>query len=343
MKINEYKKKIKTCFFFSILIIVAALVTTFVLTKDITITIISALSTVLLFVISVYLYRLNNKFTSQIVNDLSKLTDVLIQLEEQEIFPENQDTLTSKLQSKIIKLVRMFKNKDAVSVQNQENIKALVSDISHQLKTPIATLKMYTDFLSNTNITELQRKEYIDIISISVERLNFLSESMIKVSRLESGLINLRPQMQSLNQTALKAIKDVFYKAKSKNIEIAFSEDAQISIYHDRNWTAEAIFNLLENAVKYAKSYSEISVAIKKLGMFVSIEVSDKNQMIPESEQARIFQRFYRGKNSTNTEGIGVGLYLTREIAIRQGGYMNLRATETGNTFSIFLPESTFE
>lgn len=302
------------------------------------VTLVTIVTGCLLVCFSVYIYKLDNKFISGVVSDLSKLVDILTQLEDKEIFPENEDTLVSKLQTKIVKLARILKNKNAKSIEEQENIKTLVSDISHQLKTPIANLKMYTAFLLDSSITETQRKEYIDIICISVDRLNFLSESMIKVSRLESGLINMEPEIQTINETSLKAIKDVFSKAKSKNIEIKFAEEGSIELSHHRNWTSEAIFNLLDNAIKYSSPNNIVKLSIKRFGMFAAIEISDQNEMISESEKARIFQRFYRGKNSTSTEGIGVGLYLAREIVVKQGGYINLKCTPSGNTFSIFLP-----
>lgn len=113
---------------------------------------------------------------------------------------------------------------------------------------------MYSRFLKDDSISDDKRREYIDIICLSINRLNFLSESMIKISRLESGIISLNMQNQSLNETALKALKDVYAKAKAGNIEIIYNEETNISLLHDRNWTSEAIFNLLDNALKYSAS-----------------------------------------------------------------------------------------
>ncbi len=297
-----------------------------------------ALAGCLLFCFLAYLlHRLDDWYVTGIIADLPKLMDLLAELEEREVFPENEDTVISKLQSKVIKLVRILKQKNRLAEQEHENIKGLVSDISHQLKTPISNLRMYSQFLEDETLAPEKRQEYVGVLQVSVERLYFLCENMIKVSRLESGLIQLNMEKQCLNETVMKSVKDIYTKAKKKKTEIEYREDGQILLEHDRNWTAEAVFNLLDNAVKYAHEGSRIILSVRQLGMFAEVSVEDENGAIPEEERAKIFTRFYRGKNSRRKEGIGVGLYLSREIAVRQGGYMNLRTTNLGNVFSVML------
>ncbi len=283
------------------------------------------------------LHRLDDRYISDIVMELSRLMDVLMELEEREIFPGHEDTVLSKLQSQVIKLVRILRNKNEMAAWENENMKGLISDISHQLKTPISNLKMYSQFLREPSLSAERQKEYIEVICMSVERLHFLTENMIKISRLEGGLIRLNIQRQSLNETVLKAVKDIYPRARRKKIEIKYSADKQIMLKHDRNWTAEALFNLLDNAVKYAQPGSSISLSVRGLGMFAEVSVEDENGAIPEEERTKVFSRFYRGSHSRNQEGIGVGLYLCREIVLRQGGYMNLKTTAQGNVFSMVL------
>lgn len=284
-----------------------------------------------------YILKLDDAFITDTAADFSRLADCLTELEEREVFPNNEDTVVSKLQSKIIKLVRILKKKNEDSIEEQERIKSLVSDISHQLKTPLANLKMYTDFISDESLNHKKRMEYIRIISLSVDRLSFLSESMIKVSRLESGLIHLKAEERSLSETVLKAVKDVYVKAVRNGNEILFREEDRIMISYDGGWTAEAVFNLLDNAVKYSPEGGKVYITVRRLGMFAEVEIKDEGEKIPESEQPKIFSRFYRGSNSHEKEGIGIGLYLAREIAVKQGGYINLRSSEDGNVFSLFL------
>ncbi|MGN0150917.1 MAG: sensor histidine kinase [Wujia sp.] len=287
--------------------------------------------------------RIDDRYISGVIAELARLIDVLSELSEQDIFPENEDTLLSKLQNKVVKLAKMLRKKQETAEQDKENVKALVSDISHQLKTPIANLKMYTDLLQDESLTAERREEYTEALRLSVERLSFLSESMIKISRLESGLIHLHMERQSLNETAMQAVKAAYSRAKASGVEIRYEnpEDKDIVIKHDRNWTSEAVFNLLDNGIKYVpdgeNDHPVLTLRLRQLGSFAVVEVEDENGAIPEEEQTRVFTRFYRGKNSLRREGIGVGLYLTQEIAVRQGGYINLKTTEKGNIFSVYL------
>lgn len=336
MKLNDYTKKRNLIFTAEIPVIAAGTSAVYIATESIAAAIITSSFMLGLCILSFVQYRLDDKYISEVTDDLSRLCDNLTTLEEKTVFPENEDTMLSKLQNKILKLVRILKKKNETAEQEHENIKSLVSDISHQLKTPIANLKMYSEFLADEDIDETQRKKYVDIISLSVDRLNFLSESMIKISRLESGLIHLQPEVQNLNETVMISIKNVFAKAKAKGIGIVYTGD-NIDVCHDRRWTAEAVFNLLDNAVKYSRGKSEISVSVKRFGMFAAVEVADENAPIPEEEQSKIFSRFYRGSSGRGIEGIGIGLYLSRKIAVEQGGYMKLKVSDKGNEFSIVL------
>lgn len=285
------------------------------------------------------LQRTDDVYISQIVAALSDLLDSLSELERQEVFPENEDTLLSKLQCKTDKMVTTLRLQNERERAEHENIKGLVSDLSHQLKTPISNLKMYTEFLKNPHITIEERQQYLHILDLSVERLIFLSESMIKVSRLESGLITLHCERQSINETILQAVKDIYTSAKKADVMITYKEEISCDILHDRRWTAEACFNLLDNAVKYGKPGNEIVLAVRELGLTIEISVTDQNEPISGEERTRIFERFYRGKNAIEKDGVGIGLYLAREIIEKQGGCLSVHPAGQGNRFSIVLPK----
>ena len=334
---NKYKKIFYIIMLLYIICITGTAMAVFILSCSTLITTICALGMMTLCIISYIMHIADDIYISGIIIKLSELMDVLLFIDEQEIFPSNEDSVLSKLQNKVIKLSRVLKNKNRLEEQEHENIKRLVSDISHQLKTPIANLKMYSSFLSDETLDVGKQREYIDIICMTVERLNFLSENIIKVSRLESGVINLNMQRQSLNETLLKAVKDIYVKAQKKGIEIQYYEKDKIELNHDRNWTAEAVFNFLDNAVKYGTKGNTIYLSVQKLGIFAEVSVRDENDIIPYEERNNVFMRFYRGKNSNRQEGLGIGLYLSREIIVKQGGYTILRASESGNVFSIML------
>ena len=171
---RKFEKIIRLLFVLSWLIAAAVPCLIYFLSFSVLCTVISSVGMLILCGIVFWIHHLDNLFITGIISDLSRLTDILTELEEKQIFPENEDTIVSKLQSKIIKLVKILKKKNEKSLQEHENIKALVSDISHQLKTPIANLIMYSGFLEDSTLSEKKRMEYTGIILIYVERLNIL-------------------------------------------------------------------------------------------------------------------------------------------------------------------------
>ena len=206
-----------------------------------------------LFIISMIFIqeRLYKNYMEDIFIDLSDMLGTIIDMKNEVVFSTMDDTIFSKLQYQTIKLTNILAEKNKRIENDRNEIKSLISDIAHQLKTPITNLKMYGEFLQDESLSNEERKEFNEIIMMSLDRLSFLVDSMIKMSRLESGVINLRPQLNDLNGTVLLAISQVQKKARTKNIHIKLEKIDKVETIHDINWTAEAIFNILENAVKY--------------------------------------------------------------------------------------------
>ena len=157
------------------------------------------------------------------------------------------------------------------------------------------------------------------------------------MSRLESGIISLKPEKNSLNDIILQAVKSVYSKAKAKDITIVFDCEQDYILYLDFNWTAEAITNVLDNAVKYTQNGGTVRLNMTEYASYLRLDITDNGIGIPEEEQAQIFNRFYRGKYSTGVDGVGIGLYLTRDIMTKQKGYIKVISNDTGTTFSLFF------
>lgn len=286
-----------------------------------------------------FIYRLiYKKYMKNIFIELSNMLSTIIDMREDIVFSTVEDSLFSKLQHQTIKLTNILKNKSKQIEDERNEIQELISDIAHQLKTPLTNLKMYGEFLRDESLSEDEKKEFFEVVMCSLNRLSFLVESMIKMSRLECGVITLKYNLSNLNDTILMSINQVQKKVKEKNINIMLEEVDKIKIYHDKNWISEAIFNLLENAVKYSTNNSKIDIKIQSYEMFVRIDVKDNGIGIQEDELPKIFRRFYRGSNVEDIEGIGIGLYLTREIVNKHGGYIKVKSNNNGSIFSIFLP-----
>ena len=257
--------------------------------------------------------------------------------QERHIFSEAEDTLTARLQHQLLKLRNILTAQNKMLAQEKEHIKTLISDISHQIKTPVAAANTFAQLLGDKSLSDEERNEYVATLQTSLEKLTFLTNSLIKMSRLESGIIRLKPERNSLNDIVLQAVKTVYAKARGKNITITFDCEQTFEALLDFNWTAEAITNVLDNAVKYTPNGGVVGLKITEYPSYLRLDISDNGIGIPEEEQAKIFGRFYRGKQSAGVDGVGIGLYLTRDIVNKQNGYIKVASDENGSTFSLFL------
>lgn len=237
-----------------------------------------------------------------------------------------------------------FLSSSSVSSKNlvaeKENIKILISDISHQTKTPIANIILYTQLLGEQDLPE-DCEVYIKTLSEQAGKLDFLISALVKISRLESGIITVQPQKGNLQELLENAITQIFPKAEVKEIDIQAKATDGI-VYYDPKWTVEAIYNVLDNAVKYSPSHSIIKVNVIPYEIFLRIDITDQAMGIEEDEQSKIFTRFYRSPAVSTKEGVGIGLFISREILLAGGGYIKVASKSGhGSTFSIFLPRDS--
>lgn len=237
--------------------------------------------------------------------------------------------------------IRNQQMENALRREEQET-KALITDISHQLKTPVASLKMSYEIVDSTELSREEAREFQEKEREDVDRLARLLEAFTQMSKLETGMIRLCPQKASLQKTLAKAVAGVYVKAMEKGISIETQEFDDILICHDPGWTAEAFANVLDNGVKYAPSKTRITIRVTKMASLVMVEMEDEGPGIPAKERNRIFQRFYRGESESvrRKEGSGVGLYLTRQILERQGGTVCVKnGGNGGSNFVMTLPK----
>lgn len=280
---------------------------------------------------------LHNRYTDDLLEQLALLIENLVGSQELILFSENEDTLLSRLQHQLLKLRGILISQNKMLESEKAQIKSLISDISHQIKTPVAAAKTFAELLNDEALSEKERDEYIMLLEESLNKLTFLTDSLIKMSRLESGIINLKPEKVVFNDIVLQSVKAVYSKAKEKNVTITFDCEQKYEIGLDFNWTVEAIINVLDNAVKYTQNGGLIQIAITLLPSYLKLDIQDNGSGISEKEQSKIFRRFYRGSHSSGIEGVGIGLYLTREIVHKQNGFIKVESDSDGSTFSLFF------
>ena len=234
-----------------------------------------------------------------------------------------------------------YLSSSAVSARNlqeeKDKIKTLIGDISHQTKTPIANLLLYAQLLLEQDLPP-ESRAYVSALEGQAEKLRFLIDALVKTSRLESGVLAMTPKRHGLQQLLEDAAAQAAPRAEARGIALTV-EPAGLTARFDPKWTAEALYNLVDNAVKYTPAGGSVTLRAVGYELFCRIDVTDTGPGIPEAEQAKIFQRFYRSPSVSGEEGVGIGLYLARQIAAGQGGYLKVTSRPgEGSTFSLFLP-----
>lgn len=254
------------------------------------------------------------------------------------------DTMLSKLQHQILRLIHLHQRREEQIGIERNNMASLVADITHQLRTPMANLTMYQQFVMDSqkiadNHNLEQRLNLVQKMESQIEKLNWLTDGLVKVSRMETGLIQIKAEKAVINDTVLTAIRQAYLASEEKDIQITYSEESRITVAHDVKWTTEALYNVIDNGVKYSPSGTNIHIHIRAYEMFLRIDMRDEGVGIKEEDINHIFKRFYRGYHHAQIEGVGIGLYLTRQIIEAQGGYIKVKSDlNIGSTFSIFLP-----
>lgn len=241
----------------------------------------------------------------------------------------------------VVKLGQNLALKTRQLAEEKDQTKTLVTDISHQLKTPVSALK--TCFAMSTETEGEEQTQFLEACSRQIDRLEQLMEALIQVARMEQGMIKIQSAEASLTEILVEAVNIVYHRAQKKEIsfDTASLEGQEYMVTADPKWSAEALANLLDNAVKYSPEGSRIQIRIQKLYSFIEIEIEDEGIGVPKDEQTLIFKRFYRGKSETvkRADGWGVGLYLSRKILEEEGGSLFMRqGKERGSIFVVHLP-----
>lgn len=332
----------------------------------------------------------HGKYRERELSEISFMLECILDGRELPERRADQETLLSKISHQLSRLQSMTKGYHARLEQDRDSIKNLITEIAHQMRTPLANIETYLDFLQDEDLSREEQKSYLKAVMLSEKKIHFLAESFIKMSRLEHRIIQIRPLDTDLLLTLSEAVSQAEEKARRRGLQICTQFPETLFHPHDADWLGEAVFNLLDNAVKYSLPGSggeilpdaqrserentlpgtgqmegteilpdaerderentlpstgqmegtEILLGAEQNEMFVRIWVSDHGTGIEEGDEARVFQRFYRGSNAGKTEGFGLGLYLTREIVLLHGGFVKLKREKDGTCVEIYLERS---
>lgn len=255
-------------------------------------------------------------------------------------FVENKfdETELSKLQSKLMRFLTSASISEIKIIEEKEKLKQLITDISHQTKTPLTNIIMYSQLL-NEKTNDPQVLAFTQEILLQSKKLEELIIGFSKMSRLETGILQYDFKEVLISQILNEAVQQGYLSAVKKDIQIHVEVTKNLKITADKKWIVEAIFNILDNAIKYSNPMTSISIRTFCYELFCGISIIDQGPGIDEDEIPQIFTRFYRGNSSGEKEGIGVGLFLSRKIIEDHGGYIKVKSiVGTGSTFQIFFP-----
>ena len=309
-----------------------------------------AVSTVICVLLLTFLLYWKKKEEADNQKILEQLEEILIRFRENKfddlLKTENHAEL-EKLNDQLEAIGHHIQLLKEEAREEKESTKEMVSDISHQLKTPVAALDTCFSILLRNNLSETEQQEFRIRCRSALDGLETLLQSLLEISKLETGLIQLDQKTLPIMDTIISAVNRTYPKAAEKGIELIFDCDESLehcALMQDKRWLGEAIINVLDNAIKYSPEHSKITTRLQKRTGFVRIEIEDQGIGIPQSEYHKIFQRFYRGTAPEVREksGTGIGLYLSRQIIEQHGGTITVASGKVrkGSTFLIQLPEN---
>lgn len=222
--------------------------------------------------------------------------------------------------------------------QEKEQVKSLISNMSHQLKTPLANIMLYEEILEEEDVSEEERRKFLQKMRKQSEKVSWILNSLFKMVKLEQNAVIFEAGSNPIRQTLLDAVSRVYAQAERKQIAIETEYFPDCHLWHNPQWTAEVFVNILENAVKYTPPSGTVTIGMRRFEMYTEIWVQDTGIGIAEEELTEVFKRFYRSKAAENEEGSGIGLYLSKMILEKEKGYMNVASgAGKGSRFSVFL------
>lgn len=235
-----------------------------------------------------------------------------------------------------------MKNNIEESLKEKNFLSRTLSDISHQLKTPIAALMIYNDILTSRKIDDDKRKYFLDSSRQQLERIEWLVKSLLQLAKLDAGVIKFERTNCDINDTIDDAVETMRAKASRDGVALSFSPvQKQIIMVHDPRWLSEAFINIIKNAIEHTEKGGTVEVSSEETSVCVKISIKDNGEGIPSDELPKIFERFYKGKGSKQTESVGIGLALSKSIIEGQGGMVEVKSkVNEGTEFAVtFLRE----
>lgn len=289
----------------------------------------------LLFILGIKLY-IGEKELNRFVDFHKKATETIISGSKNKDYPFFKDDRLHRMENHVKSLEKYIHEEKNTIIEDKLSLQSIISDISHQVKTPISNIKMINEILLSRNLDEEQLRKFVISLDKEVDKLNFLMQSMITMSLLETGVMKFNTRVLPIYDTILSSLNSAMSLINEKDISIKVSCPKDILVKHDPKWTAEAIYNIMNNAAKFSPPNSTIVINVIQDQFYTAISIKDNGPGIPEENLRDIFKKFY---SKDSGEGSGIGLHLTEKIIKGQNGYINVKSeVGWGTEFILNLP-----
>lgn len=284
--------------------------------------VVNAVFIIIVAMVIIGLFIRYNKSKDKELNEITKYIEEINNKNYKLDIEENTEDELSILKNEIYKTTVMLKEVAENSKQDKLNLKNSLSDISHQLKTPLTSITILIDnIIENKDMDEATRMEFAKDIKREITNINFLVQALLKLSKLDADSVKFNNENVEIGKIIKNSIKNVSVLCDLKNIDIEVDGASNIEVYCDLKWQTEAVTNILKNCVEHSKNNGKIKIHYEQNKIYTKIEIRDFGVGIYKEDLPHIFERFYKGKNSSN-ESIGIGLALSKTIIERNNGYM---------------------
>ncbi|RFB18549.1 sensor histidine kinase [Bacillus sp. HNG] len=286
------------------------------------------------FVVSVLLIGCSMLFTKWRYREIEKLSGYLRKIASGAYsldVRDNHEGELSILKSEIYKVTLMLSEHSALLQQDKVKLTNAISDISHQLKTPLTSMMVMADLLGDAKLDDSKRTEFTNNIRVQLERIEWLVSSLLKLSKIDAGTVLFKKETVYVSELVERAIHPILVPMDIKQQNLKVHGEKEVSLVGDFNWTAEALINILKNCVEHTQNNGEISISFSENAMYTEIIVSDNGKGIAKKDLPHIFKRFYKGKNASEGS-VGIGLAMAYSIIKNQQGDIEVKSTEGKGT-----------
>ncbi|MEH7353471.1 HAMP domain-containing sensor histidine kinase [Neobacillus drentensis] len=288
----------------------------------------------LVFIVSVLLIGCCFIFTNWRYREIEKLSGYLRQISGGDYsldVRDNYEGELSILKNNIYKVTIMLSEQGTLLQQDKIQLTNAISDISHQLKTPLTSMMIMADLLSDAKLPAAKRNEFTRTIRIQLERIEWLVSSLLKLSKIDAGTAQFKKDQIAVKKLIQKALEPVLIPMDIKEQTISIKGDDAVSFVGDLNWTAEAVINILKNCVEHTTTGGKIIISFSENAMFTEIIIADNGKGIAKDDLPYIFKRFYKGKNASE-ESIGIGMAMAQSIITSQNGDIEVKSKDGEGT-----------